>query len=72
MAPKRKRALHLQKAGKASANSRSGIQKGPPASQSQDEGVFLDFTTCSRDTRCPAMPFLAYFRGNVSQAMLAL
>jgi hypothetical protein len=45
---------------------------GPPASQSQDKGVLLDFTTYSRDTRYPAMPFLAYFRWNVSQAMLAV
>jgi hypothetical protein len=67
MAQKRKRIFQLQRAGKASANLRSGIQKGPPASQSQDEGVFLDFTTYFRDTRFIAMPFLAYFRWEVSQ-----
>jgi hypothetical protein len=65
-------ALHLQNAGKASANSRSGVQKGPPACETQFEGVLLDFMTYSRDTRYPAMPFLAYFRWNVSQAMLAV
>jgi hypothetical protein len=72
MAPKCKRELHLQKAGRALANKRLGIQKGPPACQSQYESVFLDFTSCYRDTQYLAMLFVAYFRWNVSTAMLAV